>query len=71
MQSLEDLVEIILGIAGRQLREESLVLGLLDVLEDEAVHLTLFDYVQQFDSVVSTSQRHQDLDLSIDLLELD
>lgn len=71
MQSLEDLVKVILGIAGRQLREESLVLGLLDVLEDEAVHLTLFDYVQQFDSVVSTSQRHQDLDLSIDLLELD
>lgn len=71
VKSLEDLVEVILSIAGSQLRQESLVIGLLDVLEDEAVHLTLFDYVQQFDCVVSSSQRHEDLDLSIDLLELD
>ena len=45
VKSLENLVEVILGIAGRQLCEKGLVLGLLDVLEDEAVDLTFFDYV--------------------------
>ena len=71
VQPLEDLVDVEAAIPGLEEFEERAVLGLVDVLEDQAVDLALLDDVQQFDGVVPAPKRHEDLHLPVYLLELD
>lgn len=71
VQSLEYLVDVEFAVSWLDGVEDGLVIGLVDVFEDEAVDLALLHDVQQFDRVLLAAQRHQDLNLPIDLLELD
>lgn len=71
VQSLEYLVDVELAIAWLDGVEDGLIVGLVDVFEDEAVDFALLHDVQQFDGALLAVQRHQDLHLPIDLLELD
>ena len=70
VQPLQNLVDVELAVPRLDGVEDGLVVGLLDVLEDQAVDLALLDDVEQFDAVVPSPQRHEDLYLPIDLLEL-
>lgn len=70
VEAFEDLVEVVLGVAGSEQPQQCLVVGLLHVLEHETVDLSLLHDVQQLHHVVFAAQRHQDLHLSVYLLEL-
>jgi hypothetical protein len=71
MKPLEDLVNIIFGVFGREVRDEELVVGLFDVLEDQAVDLALLHDIQKLYRVMVSLQGHQYFDLPVYLLEFD
>lgn len=71
VESLKHLVDVVLAIFRRKQSQKGLIVGLLHVLKDQTVDFAFLYDVQQSHHVVLSRQRHQDLYLPINLLELD